>query len=298
MWFDRNFENWNFLPNEIKLLCINRLDFKSRLSLGATAHNERSLVNNASERIYINSFSIRDRSDSRDLEIRFRERGNPEQIKIFREDQIVLKAIPLLSYLFNNGYIHSFGLYLNKNQESIRILTRLTGESPFYIRGVRGQLHLEHFPFFARCAANSMKGMTLRYEKLEMFPVDRFLALPAVNSIEFWRIDVSFSRDLGVAIIRKWIEKDVKIGSTHKISSCGGKPMDDFIAEFGQELILDRTDTILRIKTRNPSKHLILKTYNHSDGCVFKMVPSDFKPSDYSKIPNRDHTLLNNFSRV
>ena len=48
---------------------------------------------------------------------------------------------------------------------------------------------------------------------------------------------MSFSHDLGVAIIRKWIEKDVKIGSTHKISSCGGKPMDDFVAEFGQDLM-------------------------------------------------------------
>ncbi|EGT49398.1 hypothetical protein CAEBREN_12359 [Caenorhabditis brenneri] len=287
MVFHTEFHKWNLLPEEMKLECIKHVDLRTRFLLRDTFRTERRLVN--SQRFNLTKVSIEDGESEhgKHIEVDIFEKSLEGRLINFEftKEEMIPTAVPFISFLLENAYIARFSYAVLKD---LRFLTKI---SELRVRNFYGYVTRHMLPVLEKCRPNTMEKLEIRYESRGSFPMDTFLNYPMVDSVKRWYFFVEKSPDLGQKIGRKWMELDVDVGSKYRFNKAKNEDMESFTTAFPDEKLVQKTDKLIRIETRNPKKHLLLiiskdeMLYNiRKKEWTLLMVPKDFPESKYANV--------------
>ncbi|CAL2034754.1 unnamed protein product [Caenorhabditis brenneri] len=306
MVFHTEFHKWNLLPEELKLECIKHVNLKTRFLLRETSRTERRLVN--SQRFYLRQFYINNRSRKCGIHINFEiyEKSlDGELIGVeFTEEEMIPTAVSFISFILEKANVTSFECYDNRGEfskncyfesnlsggmlESLRFLGEI---SELRIRNFDGEVTPHMLPMFEKCPPNTVEKIQIFYKSQDVFPINKFLKYPMVDSVKNWNLYTPKSPDLGQTIGRKWIQLDVEVGSEYTFNKVKNDDMESFAIAFPECKLVQKTEKLIRIETRNPNKHLLLiiskDTMNNSirwRQWTLLMIPKEFPESKYDLI--------------
>lgn len=275
------FENWNNLPEELKLECIKWMDLRTRFKLRRVSHSELNLVRNA-QRLHIH-------------EIRFLRKSNPNGFVVFirhkwqtsvkpfagfRGEEQPKNAIPFLSFVFQNCVFFRMS-FTGSEEHDYTFLAEIATEMPYHIKEFEGDVPSIPLKFLQNCVPNSIQSIRLNYPRVygKPFPVEELLNTPALQSTRKWKIKLNECSDLGVAIAKKWIEWDVeckcRLVFYHDYPE---RVVPSFLNKFGSVKILKQTETMVRFETPNPKKHILLRK---DLSFALVMIAADLEENDY-----------------
>ncbi|EGT41806.1 hypothetical protein CAEBREN_05783 [Caenorhabditis brenneri] len=129
---------------------------------------------------------------------------------------------------------------------------------PFDIRRIIGEAS---FHFLQKCAPNCFQtvDLVILYSSLRL-PIEELMELPSFQSAKLWRLQFKECDDFEACVAKKWIQLDVDVKSTMEFKYDEEyKTVDDFVKEMGAIDIIERTDILVRFKTRNQKKHMTMK---------------------------------------
>ncbi|EGT31915.1 hypothetical protein CAEBREN_20514 [Caenorhabditis brenneri] len=277
------FEFWNSLPEELKLECIKWMDLKTRVRLGGTCHKERLLVPRA-EKLIVFSLHI-DAVSFANGALRFSlDSSNGDDLwpEFKNEDQIQKAGKPLLSFIFQNSVVHELS-NLGTDDRNREMLVGLKSSKPFDIRKIAGQAP---FNFFQKCAPNCFRIVDF-HNLCDSSPlsIEELMELPSFQAAKLWRLQFKECHDFGACVAKKWIQLDVDVKSTMEFRYVGeDRTINDFVKEMGAIDIVERTDILVRFKTRNQKKHMTMRRMhwvNETYLFTLAVIPADLEEKNY-----------------
>ncbi|KAF1767477.1 hypothetical protein GCK72_007436 [Caenorhabditis remanei] len=270
-------EKWNEFPPEIKMECISRMDFETRLNLRRTARAERSLVDSRlypMDNVYMCNGGIEVEDDT-DYFIH-------ETDKCAHNKQTSSCGSKLLVYILKHGLIEHLYVFLprekidkwveelkNSQIDTIRVkrLTfHSTGEklTEFFLNKVNKEM-LESIEVLCR---NDVTGYT---------DTEAFLKSPTVINVKRLLILRQFNTVLVFDFIMRWIKHDVQIGQKHFCHTLYPTVFLDFFTLFGDRVVKSE-DNYIRIRTDNESKHILIRLLpckKHAQSLSCHVIPAE-----------------------
>ncbi|EGT37955.1 CBN-FBXA-145 protein [Caenorhabditis brenneri] len=249
--FDKNlltFEKWNFLPPEIKAECIKRMDFKSRFLLRATSRTERLLVDSQHFNLYhvrlegvlpypINSI-ISSGFDDLKLTILSAAHSQTEMHVIFsrNRERFFETILPLLLFILKKATVEELFLERIRQSDWRQLLGEQFPPESLNVKNFHGVVltHPETM-FFVSKLKNNTRSVHVDANTCQNFPMGALLE----NRMQ-------------------WIALDADIGKTFRVTSTTHQTFNQFSAKFKDRIIKENSEEI-RIRTDNPSKHILLK---------------------------------------
>ncbi|EGT36448.1 hypothetical protein CAEBREN_25799 [Caenorhabditis brenneri] len=113
--------------------------------------------------------------------------------------------------------------------ESLRFLGEI---SELRIRNFDGEVTLHMLPMFEKCPPNTVEKIQIFHKSRGLFPINKFLKYPMVDSVKNWNLYTPKSQDLGQTIGRKWIKLDVDVGSEYIFNKVKNDDMESFATAF------------------------------------------------------------------
>ncbi|CCD64640.1 F-box domain-containing protein [Caenorhabditis elegans] len=272
------FEFWNLLPEEMKLECIKNMSLITRCLLRSTSQTERRLVN--SQKIHLHCVLADDRH-IHDLFVAYTVHSTDER-GIGTGFESVPNGIAMLSSILQISIVRLFVTQTDQNKNAIASL--IAGPSTkYHITRFRGFITSENVSFFEKCADDCFEDIRIVSDGGTTFPVALFLQYPSLKKVRKWSLSLRLFPDLGQAVCRRWINTDAEVDSTMTFKTEGYETLDSFVAELQDFVIVEHTNTVVRIQMENPEKHVVLtaKWYPRNlAGTLFgygtlKIVPAD-----------------------
>ncbi|EFP09853.1 hypothetical protein CRE_21362 [Caenorhabditis remanei] len=270
-------EKWNEFPPEIKMECISRMDFETRLNLRRTARAERSLVDS---RLYpMDTVNMCNDGIEVESETNY---FLHETDKCAHNKRASSCGSKLLSYILKTGNIERLYVFLPKEKvnkwvedlknsqiDTIRV-KRLIFQSTskqlteFFLNKVNKET-LESIEVLCR---NDITGYT---------DTEAFLKSPTVINVRRLLILRQFYTVLVFDFIMRWIEYDVQIGQKLFCHTLYPTTFLDFGTNFGDRLVKSE-DNYIRIRTDNESKHILIRLLpckKHAQSLSCHVIPAE-----------------------
>ncbi|EFO89557.1 hypothetical protein CRE_22604 [Caenorhabditis remanei] len=270
-------EKWNEFPPEIKMECISRMDFETRLNLRRTARAERSLVDSRHypmDSVYMCIDGIEVESKTNYF--------LHENDKCAHNKRTSSCGSKLLTYILKTGIIERLHVFLPKDKvnkwveelknsqiDTIRV-KRLIFQSTskqlteFFLNKVNKEM-LESIEVLCR---NDVTGYT---------DTEAFLKSPTVINVKRLLILRQFNTVLVFDFIMRWIKHDVQIGQKLFCHTLYPTVSLDFDTNFGDRLVKSE-DNYIRIRTDNESKHILIRLLpckKHAQSLSCYVIPAE-----------------------
>ncbi|CAO4373115.1 unnamed protein product [Caenorhabditis nigoni] len=235
--------NWCDMPEEIKLTCIGKMEFKERLTLRCTSKAERSLVDSQKIKFQSGIFNVQG------FQLDFFARGY-----IFRWFKNPDEAVELTNYIFKIG-IFEFVTFDYRKEEYMNFKEQISAKTIY-------------FDFWEnKTGVDALRKMKKGVESIRInavgeikdYALDDILAISQVQNVPYWHIKDCIQVECLHKVAQMWINRNVKIGSTFQLSS---KSVFDFLGTFLERFtdqIVSQSLKRVRIRTNNADRHILLE---------------------------------------
>ncbi|PIC48943.1 hypothetical protein B9Z55_007728 [Caenorhabditis nigoni] len=243
--------SWSDLPSEMKLEVIDKMGVLDRYLFRCTSKADRSLVD--SQKIDIDKIEINVTSwktliwYSGDID---------SDIHGFRRNDEIIIPETFMKFLLKITKVKEFHLDFG------RMICLGEDHPPF-----PGPYKIQSCPvddtidFCLSNLSNGCKMITLDADNVWGFPeVETLLAHPSIQTAKLWQIkNRDGESDCVVPVVQMFREKHFDIGTTFQVMfKHGSNSMDNVIEEF-DFYIVSKTENVVRIKTEDYSKHILLE---------------------------------------
>ncbi|ULU00187.1 hypothetical protein L3Y34_001004 [Caenorhabditis briggsae] len=291
---------WNCLPDKIKLLCIDRMHFKTRIHLRSTCHTEKKLVDSSTPYAFkfvkVEHLTYTDGSQTMSVVAQ-----NPKETLNVRSERwaengkhdaeasfdLVISAVKNILHFCET---EALCLYPGAKEEGMKQLhDELKGIVPFKISTFFSiVLNPEIQFFFIENCKVDPNMVFLRVTK--HFTPKKYLDAPKfLNSkclqLQLDKPGVDLSGAL-LMIITKWLAMDVEIDKKVVIAVPERyfKPEMEVLAKKLSKRVISQTDEYMLIRTNDEAKHILVFDYNdHNDVSYicFRVISSKMEESEY-----------------
>ncbi|CAO4373688.1 unnamed protein product [Caenorhabditis nigoni] len=241
--------NWCDMPKNVKLLCIDSMELKPRLSMRCTAKAERSLVDSQKFAFYEAHFM--GGPDNQILEL------HPEDgrkySKMFGNPTEAFKLMKFIWKIgvFKNLYISLKGPAAKKE-----------------VKGYDGLFKAEKVNFdgsdneivatVLRKMKQGVESIMIEANEPKDFPFDQILEMSPVHNSRYWHVQNYEETDSLYKVAQIWIDKSSKIGSTFQVAIYNDGSFDKFL-EHLDDRIVSKNEKRARIRTNKPDRHILLE---------------------------------------
>lgn len=266
----KSFEKWNDLPPEIKSECIKKLDFKTRFLLRSTSRTERALVDAQNYNLHqvktsgvlpypMNCIIPSGRGDHKLTIIPSIHSTEIHVIHARNHTRFVETILPLLIFILKTSTIDMFSIEVIRGSNWRNILGDLLEPNSLNIKSFHGVVlrNQETLYFISRLTSNT-QFIHLDANSCKNFPIDDLIEYPIIKNAQIVQIRDMESEDAVWKMAEKWIENDSDVGTTLRVTSRQNMSIPQFSSKF-EDRIISTTQEEVRIKTDNPSKHILLK---------------------------------------
>ncbi|ULU00188.1 hypothetical protein L3Y34_001004 [Caenorhabditis briggsae] len=264
---------WNCLPDKIKLLCIDRMHFKTRIHLRSTCHTEKKLVDSSTPYAFkfvkVEHLTYTDGSQTMSVVAQ-----NPKETLNVRSERwaengkhdaeasfdLVISAVKNILHFCET---EALCLYPGAKEEGMKQLhDELKGIVPFKIS-----------TFFS---------IVLNPE-IQFFFIENCKVDP---NMVFLRVTKHFTPKKYLDAPKKWLAMDVEIDKKVVIAVPERyfKPEMEVLAKKLSKRVISQTDEYMLIRTNDEAKHILVFDYNdHNDVSYicFRVISSKMEESEY-----------------
>lgn len=246
-------ERWNELTPELKLECIKSMDFLQRLRFRASSKAGKATIE--MQRFNVKQLSISDISYGVILELNV---NDEEKFKIIAENDEMKhnQIVPLLVYVLKCGNIDEL---ISHESEGLseEIINKIREVGPFQIKKVdiNDPNIAQNAVYLERCTPETLKSADLG--GIDPENIRSVLEMESLSKIE--ALDIGDCREVTTEIAEYWIEKDEEIGRKMKVKASPTSNFTYFGNSF-QDRIVSREERLVRIRTDNSQKHILLKS--------------------------------------
>ncbi|ULT85257.1 hypothetical protein L3Y34_013796 [Caenorhabditis briggsae] len=234
------FHDWVRLPPDIKVLCMNKMDFLSRIRMRATSKIERELVEKVNNNILkLSYYAMGNEEPHEDIEI-----SQDEKYKIIRKNNVHFgeEMMPLMAFLLRTGTIeYFFAASFWPFSEMLRT------NKKYRIKSLRvDPSNEEGLMIMKGCDEKIIETVTI-HENFKEIPVEEIVALPSLKSVKTWNL-LGVTYPISVLIfIAYWFTIDVEIGTNLNTQMFGYETF-ELITDFFSQRIEHQTDNKCTIR--------------------------------------------------
>ncbi|CCD70305.2 F-box associated domain-containing protein [Caenorhabditis elegans] len=278
-----NFEKWNNLPPEIKLMFTRTLDFETRTNLRNTASTEKSIVD-------IERFNF-DRVQIFGSECMVEATKGTEGLFIGDSWTDQLNAnqfIPALAFILTSCSIENLDVLDSRSLVNLDELNKQVPLESIQVKNFNADTHDDVMVSFLldRCWKN--------VDSMELYPgtvqfLDKLPIIPSVMNTKRLKVKNNFD-DMKPYHLRQfvenWITNDSEVGTKLEITFCRREIFDPVVFDFqSQNRKISENDGLVKITTENKEKNILLKfvprDYLEDIKCV--VIPSSVKEAEYEE---------------
>lgn len=168
------------------------------------------------------------------------------------------KILPFLKYILNIGIINLF-FTRSAFKHIDALVERYSDETPtFQIKSLDFEASRKAMLFFLwNCDEKVMTSIRTSAKKFSNFPIDKILSFPTVINARRLEIYHAFDMRILCAVIEKWLEIDVEIGTTIIVHKTGR--FDDFLDYFYERLEIPSKNDDIMLQMDCPNKRILVK---------------------------------------
>lgn len=268
----RKFEKWNELPPEIQCICIQKMDFKTRIQLQRTCWAEKNRE--------ISIFSVE-------------QDYNSVIVKVTSDSAPKNYSIQLLPYIFASAITVNFRFHF-PSENGIKIFEKIEKKiekqlKPIRIKNFKTSGFNKFNIFFLKHCWNQIDSIDLSFRENSLGLIEA-VKLPSFTTAKMMRFS-SLDVIQGSFLFEKLMEVGMEIGQRFKIASClpGTRHFNPFPVDFRQQKWRDRVIakngyTLLRMKTNNPDHHLFMAADPFENGYAYcTVIPANMRNNQLKK---------------
>ncbi|PIC42777.1 hypothetical protein B9Z55_009741 [Caenorhabditis nigoni] len=291
---------WNCLPDKIKLLCIDRMHFKTRIHLRSTCHAEKKLVDSSKPYAFkfvkvehltytdgSQTMSVVAQNPKETLNIRSERWAEPGKHDAEASFDLVLSAVKNILHFCE---IEALCLYPGAKEGGMKQLQdELKDIVPFKISTFFSIVLNPEIQFFFIENCNVDPNMVfLRVTK--HFTPKKYLDAPKILNSKCLQLQLDKPGvDLSGAlfmITTKWLAMDIEIDKKVVISVPERyfKPEMEVLAKKLSKRVISQTDEYVLVRTIDEAKNILVFDYNDYTGVsyiCFRVISSKMKESEY-----------------
>ncbi|PIC55091.1 hypothetical protein B9Z55_000513 [Caenorhabditis nigoni] len=246
--------NWCDIPTEIKLKCIEKLEFKERLSLRRTAKAERSLVD--SQKIRFQRGDIYGWKYSEHLF--FLLHREKECRKVFpRRFEDINEAFEFLELIRKVGVFENFSIstgdFFTTHRQFVTDDGLLSAKNIEFVG-----CNIDTVVAVLRKMSNLMESIKIDLSPTEYARLAEILGIPQVQNVPYWHIRNYHLTGSLHKVAQMWIDKKSKIGSTFQVSVYRNDSFNQFLNHF-IDRIVSKNDRRVHIRTNVPDRLILLE---------------------------------------
>uniref|UniRef100_A0A1I7UGM9 FBA_2 domain-containing protein n=1 Tax=Caenorhabditis tropicalis TaxID=1561998 RepID=A0A1I7UGM9_9PELO len=248
-----SFEKWEKLNPEVKMICVKHMNFLERLRFGASATDERNMVN--AFKYPVQELAVYDSHDGLILELNVKKEENYKMKAKDETNQQEEQFVPLLLQVLRNGTIEKFNTQESEDFPE-KTLEALRGLGTIKVTGfLFGELKAQHFWYLENCDPGLVKTVRIH----GALPSEQVLDMWTLRNVFEWRVgEAPFETTSKMA--RRWIDRGFPVGARLMIQTAKDTKLDSFVEDF-EDRIIEREGESVRIETNHPEKHIFLKNW-------------------------------------
>ncbi|PIC32422.1 hypothetical protein B9Z55_012754 [Caenorhabditis nigoni] len=218
--------NWCDMPDDIKLECIGKMEFRERLSLRCTAKAERSLVDLQKIKFSRGSFFSDIYSDHYNVYL-----ASKNGDTLDKEFKNAHRALKPMKTTWKIGVFENF--FIASNEKAVKKeMKSYNGK----ISAKNINLHNcdnEMAVAVLQKMNPGVESITMdNYDNIRSYPVDKILKISVVQNASYWQIKRYHQMDILHKVTQMWIDNNSKIGFTFQVFYFENPPPDSSFEEF------------------------------------------------------------------
>ncbi|CAL2039587.1 hypothetical protein CAEBREN_09048 [Caenorhabditis brenneri] len=281
------FEKWDELPKELKLECVNKLDFKTRWFLRGTSRKERSLID--SQRFDFEKICLSNGSMITATYLDSDKKGHEFKTCSYEYQQLD-HLLPLLAYMLRRCNIREFRINETHplNQEELDKFNKLVPIGTAHIKNLFADEYNETALYFLRkCWKQVDEVHIFAYGNQNYFK--DLMTVPAFDHALVFKTADPASPGVHVRhflpMIENWIVNNAPVGKKLVAEDINPKTKNSFLLKFKNRVIYQGNidvGYVIRLSTNHPYKHILAGFVQlHNDVFYCTVVDSETELSDY-----------------
>ncbi|CAO4372978.1 unnamed protein product [Caenorhabditis nigoni] len=221
--------NWSDMPDDIKLECIGKMEFKERLSLRCTAKAERSLVDSQKIKFTLGRFW-----------------GKPLAFgfKLFRnnECEFGMSSVDINKSLELVKYVKKIGIFENLKFSTVDVLRFeeefFTDDELFTAKKIQfNEFDMDQAVLVLRKMKNGVES--IKFNDPLSDGLGQILANTHVQNVPYWHIRDYHHTDSLQKVAQMWVDKNSEIGFTFQVSVRGDveSSFEEFMEHFYDRIV-------------------------------------------------------------
>ncbi|CAO4372954.1 unnamed protein product [Caenorhabditis nigoni] len=234
--------NWNDMPEEIKLECIEKMELNERLSLRCTAKAERSLVDSQKMKIASGGFQITHIGLNFFLRPQiFKILGNPTE------------AVELTNYVFKIGVFG--GIFVHYRDDDVMHFTEEISAKYIHIVSCKNKTVVDVLQKLKK----GVEDIRIKAKRGHEYALDDILANDHVRMFPTGTSKTAIKRIAFKKSHRCGSMKTQKSEPPSKEEGGGSFEFQKIFLEHFTDHIVSNTGKRIRIRTNNPDRHILLE---------------------------------------
>ncbi|PIC32491.1 hypothetical protein B9Z55_012801 [Caenorhabditis nigoni] len=239
--------NWSDMPDDIKLECIGKMEFKERLSLRCTAKAERSLVD--SQKIEFSEGRLWGSNRYLGFNLNYKH-------DVTKHLKNKTEALKFMKYIKKVGVFENLSICfddpLTDNEQF------MTGDGLFTAKTIEfEQCDNGNVVTVLRKMQNGVESIKINADRNKN-KLNEILAISHVQNVPYWHIEDYKRTDSLHKVAQMWIDTNSKIGSTFQVTVLGDGSFDEFLKYF-TDRIISKSEKRVRIRSNNQDRHILLE---------------------------------------
>ncbi|CAO4372855.1 unnamed protein product [Caenorhabditis nigoni] len=239
--------NWCDMPDDIKLECIGKMEFKERLSLRCTAKAERSLVD--SQKIEFSEGRLWGSNRYLGFNLNYKH-------DVTKHLKNKTEALKFMKYIKKVGVFENLSICFDDPLTDNKQF--MTGDGLFTAKTIEfEQRDSGNVVTVLRKMQNGVESIKMNADRNKN-KLNEILAISHVQNVPYWHINNYDQNDSLHKVAQMWIDKSSKIGSTFQVSVYNDASLDEFLKCF-TDRIISKSEKRVRIRSNNPDRHILLE---------------------------------------
>ncbi|PIC32678.1 hypothetical protein B9Z55_012915 [Caenorhabditis nigoni] len=270
--------NWSDMPDDIKLECIGKMEFKERLSLRSTAKAERSLVDSQKIKFNYGHFW----ADYKCLA--FGLYHNNKKYFATKCSEDISDVIEMFRYIKKIGVFEKLIISVNSplladNKQF------MTDDELFTAKNIEFNVfNRDQVVAVLRKMKNGVESIKINSTLSN--ELGQILEIPLVQNVPYWHIRDYHHTDSVHKVAQMWIDKNSKIGFTFQFSVHGENGSSEKFFEQFADRIMSTSEKRVRIRTNNPDRHILLERGLDDVFTIYQyfrimVISAEMKESEY-----------------
>lgn len=170
-------------------------------------------------------------------------------------------------YLLEHGIFKKLEISFARNKRAAETFPK--AKRPYSVKNLKFFLSAdedqENINFMLGRMSNELESLEIEPNQFDPSQLDNIFVSSTIPNIQFIKIGPIQVTDTADKLAQVWIEKDVKIGNKYQVLVEKTGSFEGFFQIFKDRLVIN-SDKFIRIKTENPSKHILLQVFHSTFG--------------------------------